>query len=972
MAQSAKFIDVTRSFLPIDPNAYPETMHGTAREDAPETRIPANAYIGYNFLPTSYGYKSYFGTNGKLNIDDLTSRVDFVFIFQNESRDNKLVALCEDGIWIKDGGSTGAWTHVYTVTPDINPLVHYDWTYVIISDELYCYMQGKGSYQKIVSSATAPGYVLTSVVPSFLNMAGQMGIFQAGGRLGFWDSADSVAWSNLDDLGDFVPSIETLAGNTLFTDVKGRIVNIIPHGRGFIIYASASVVYVEANTEATFEWKPEVILKDTGIAYPLEVCAAIPNTIHFAHTNTGLYKIAKAVPEVIVPEVTDYLKEAKGPIYPRVLQGRYLFLQLFDDNYITGLANFKDVVVPAIQYFFPGAKSVVDAIEEVILRGNDLCGVYEAINNADFPEQQPGGAQGGPAIPDKKPGTTAKPIWKCYISKRAGVPEDMTFTSNPCGAVGPSGKVMNMSPDTTGNRLDKMTQNSTNKIGLNGSDVYVDGIWTIERFVSVQTAIWEKEQSDLSAFIARILNRADSDTKVSDVGTCAASDPPRGECFIGDFVSEYSGPKFGLSACQFWLTRYALAAVTVKTISKSIVLCDFVPSEEVAPASYSQWRADSGPYSYSSPVAACNSGGAGPYYPIEISNLIETACCTGPTGNCSASRTASRTFTCPTGNVTGTTTGSRTVSISGAQSGTVHTAVCTNNAYYKKTEMLYVYNQGTDKVIPPTPETAYCEIVGWSYTANDNTTKTVSATACTAPQAAPKKNGPALGIGDAAPKDLNAPTTPLAGDGSMCSKPFDPIVIPGLPDGSIVWPDQTVTLPPGQFLLQSGSLAPLYPTLPGALVYDLQLKKWGKMKLSYKQLLDYQPVNNWAGGGVPYNNFGILAGVMKAGGSIYLFDEDPEDSYITYGKIGYYRLGVTEPQEVRVHFRTVSSGTLRLDTSLGGRFLGAGLTKSVDFTNAGQVQLDGGYPGGWMNITISGKYDISYLEFRGVLKGRRT
>lgn len=978
MAQTAKFIDVTRSFLPIDPNAYPETMHGTTKEDAPETRIPANAYIGHNFLPTSYGYKSYFGTNGKLEIDDLASRVDFIFIFQNESRDNKLIALCDDGIWIKDGSVSGAWTHVHTVVPDVNPAVHYDWTYVIISDELYCYQQGMPNYQKIVSSATVPGYIVTSVVPTFLNMDGQMGIFQAGGRLGYWDSADSVSWSNLDDLGDFEPSIETLAGNTLFTDVKGRIISIVPHGQGFIIYASASVVYIEANTEATFEWKPQVILKDTGIAYPLEVCSAIPNTLHFAYTNTGLYKISKAQPEIIVPEVTDYLKEANGPVYPRVLQGRYLFLQLFDDNYITGLASFKDVVVPAIQYFFPGAQTIVDAIENEILRGNDICGVYNAVGSAGFEEQQPGGAQGGPPIADKKPGTKAKPIWKCYVSGRAGNPENITFDSSPCGAVGPSGKVMHMSPDTEGNRLDKMTQDSTNKVGLNGSDVYVDGIWTIERFVSVQTAIWEREQAELSAFLDKILNRADSDTKETDVGACVEIPNVRSECTIGDFVSQYSGPKFGLSACQFWLTRYALAAVTIKTVVSQITACQFMPSELVAPIVSSLWSiaGDGLGYVHSSGQNACNSVFPGPppaqtTTALEASYTYRGSCCTNPINPCSSASEINRQVTCPTGHVTGVTVGSFVQNLTvGGITGPVDSRTCTLNSYYKKTQTMYVYNKAVNKDITPTPETAYCEIVGWEYTANDNTTKTVAATACTAPQAAPKKNGPALGLGEPMPSDTEN-NLPIAGSGSMCGAPFIPVLIPGLPDESVTWPDQTVTLPPSSFLLQKGSLAPVYPILPGALVYDLQLKKWGKMKVAYKQLLDYQPVNNWAGGGVPYNNFGILAGVLKSNGGIYLFDEDPENSTITYGKLGYYRLGVTSPQEVRIHFRTVSSGTLRIDTSLGGRFLGAGLTKSVDFTNVGQVQLDGGFPGSWHNVTITGKYDISYFEYRAITQGRR-
>src|SRR5690606_7340834 len=35
----------------------------------------------------------------------------------------------------------------------------------------------------------------------------------------------------------------------------------------------------------------------------------------------------------------------------------------------------------------------------------------------------------------------------------------------------------------------------------------------------------------------------------------------------------------------------------------------------------------------------------------------------------------------------------------------------------------------------------------------------------------------------------------------------------------------TITYPPSSFLLQEGSIGPVYPTIPGAIVYDTQLQK---------------------------------------------------------------------------------------------------------------------------------------------------
>ena len=135
----------------------------------------------------------------------------------------------------------------------------------------------------------------------------------------------------------------------------------------------------------------------------------------------------------------------------------------------------------------------------------------------------------------------------------------------------------------------------------------------------------------------------------------------------------------------------------------------------------------------------------------------------------------------------------------------------------------------------------------------------------------------------------------------------------------LTWPEQTVTVPGGVFLLQDGSIAPVYPTMYGALVYDLFLKKWGKMNQSYKLLLDYSPVNSADSGGVPYANFGILGGILAGDYKLKLFDNVPVESYITYGKIGYYRMGYTAGQEVRAQFAIESTGFITVDASYDGK-----------------------------------------------------
>ena len=145
MTQVTKIIDVSYSFMVLDPNAMPENLSYTTKEDAPEDAAPIIAYEGYNFLPTSYGYKSFFGENSILDTTLLTSKVDHAFIFQMGNFQNALIALCDDGIWFNIGAG---WVHGITLSvPTVGS--HLEWTYTIIENILYMYRQGDSLVYKL-------------------------------------------------------------------------------------------------------------------------------------------------------------------------------------------------------------------------------------------------------------------------------------------------------------------------------------------------------------------------------------------------------------------------------------------------------------------------------------------------------------------------------------------------------------------------------------------------------------------------------------------------------------------------------------------------------------------------------------------------------------------------------------------------------------------------------------------------------
>jgi hypothetical protein len=965
MTQASKIIDITRSYVPINPNSFPETMHGTGAEDTPEQRFPVLAYKGYNFLPTSYGYKSFFGANARLNFDSLLpNKVDKAFMFQTLTYKNVLIALCNTGVWWKDSTVVGAWTQG-VVLADPGDTVAAEWSVVYIQDKIYLYRAGAANFWLLATDGSTNGFSFTALTPSFITLTAQLGMSNFGGRIVFWDANNAIARSSPTDVTDFTPSVLTGADVTSYSSIHGRITTIRAHGKHAIAYSTKSIVFLEVQPSDTFIVKASPILPNAGVAYSRQVTESFPDTVHFVYTNVGIYKIESAQPESILTQLYDYFKEYTiTPIYLKMLEGRYLCFETTDSNTVLGDVEFSTETVPGSTVIFPSISNDINTIPV----GTTFCDVSSLYDKGYF-----AGSGSGDVPPDMKPGTFMSPVYTCYISNH-GIkdPDALTFTTNPCGFTGPNGTVYPTSPSDSGNQLSKWTTNSTNKIPSFGPSAYVDGNWSMERFIALQTALWKMEQKVAQQVIDKILTRAFSETKITqNTNACVISNPAWSYCALGDYPNQFTDPQFGYNGCSFWLTRYCIGADRLRTATQTTVACS--DDANVIGVSYYKIQHFGADYdgNHYATIADCVASltatfGPGSWGWIQPANGTPLNPTNGsiailglgnlePTGAYTVNA-----YWAPTAPYTlvRTTTGGifPTFPVMSQYLGT---------GFFKKTEVGQAHNEIETTLSGVVGiESAYCERTHWKYTKNDGTTGYTASSACIdTSDKTPGSTATTRVVPQGAGQE-----PPITSDGNICGTPLTPSL--DFPD--VVWPSTNPLDYPGvTFLLQQGSLAPKYPTFAGAFVYDLQLKKWGKLKLDYKQLLDYSPLNTTTGPVVNIAAFGIISAVLLADGYFYQFDDSPSDSRITYGKIGYYRAGITDLEEIRFDFKSLSTGQLNVNISIDGASVSTDAISSTAFTSTRTITVYPSYNGKWFSAELEGKWDICYMEVKGLSKGRR-
>lgn len=357
MSSKSWLIDTKNSMLIVDEAAFPVNLGTTVREDSPEGSFRIIPFAGNNVLPTALGYRAFFSDSSILDIPQVPSDYcQHILYFQTPTFITIAIALCEEGIYVCNVSNTGThvWEQVVATGYDPVSQVRHLATFAVVANKLCIYIQGMPRYYVVADIATidnlvarAPviagadvdkvynsptySYAVASVLPTFINMAGQMGLFRADNRLGFWDSDNAVAWSSATQLFDFTPSTETFAGITTFADVQGQIVKVMGHGDGFVIYASRSITLVSPVIGSPERFAGQGILSETGVSYDTQIAVAQPDTIHYALTSAGLVRIASGNPEFVHTEVSDYVVENSLVVALNMLDGRYLFMTTTDD-----------------------------------------------------------------------------------------------------------------------------------------------------------------------------------------------------------------------------------------------------------------------------------------------------------------------------------------------------------------------------------------------------------------------------------------------------------------------------------------------------------------------------------------------------------------------------------------------------------------------------------------------------------------
>lgn len=344
-----------------------KTGNNTSYEDSPSSPSPARISKMRNVLPTKLGYQSAFAPAFPENKDgypawgkfvysepvagldpspELINRnllkglnIQHVVAYETGSLDLIYVILTESGVWLHwPGYAEASWEMKYQGEEplmEFQPIYLIDpqqgefhlWTYCTLDNRLYLYRQGmeeviiigdltlsadlnnwKNPHEVILTNEAHFIEVVTST-PSFLNMEGQIGVFKAGNRLGFWDSDNAIAWSSAFDKLDFTPDVVSLAGVTKFADVQGDIVLVLPTTEGFILYCTGAIIRVDPLPNSEERWTATTLLKGHGIAFYTHATVGTDPEYHVAWTNTGLFEIKGKTFQPLLMEEYRWLNE---------------------------------------------------------------------------------------------------------------------------------------------------------------------------------------------------------------------------------------------------------------------------------------------------------------------------------------------------------------------------------------------------------------------------------------------------------------------------------------------------------------------------------------------------------------------------------------------------------------------------------------------------------------------------------------
>lgn len=1168
MSADSWLIDTSQSMIIVDPSEFPMGLGQTVREDYPTDSVGVMAYDGKNILPTGFGYKSFFDQSTRFNIGALTGKkVQRIFSYQTSTLVQLLVALCEDGVYVANAteGSSAPWSRIINTSAGEVDQVRRLWTVAVLANRVIMYQEGATKFWALVDSATyadaatpspisgatrtqvwtAWGCGIVSYIPVFLNMSGQVGVFRADNRLGFWDSDGAIAWSSATYIEDFKPSAQTFAGVTKFSDVLGRIVKVIGQADGFVIYATRSIVRAIGLSGSPEKWKGSAVTSELGVAFDTQIAASQPDDTHFCITAAGLMMIKDGQAQYVAAEVTDYIVRHNLLVSLSMIEGRYLFIHTNTEFpgsiYVVEGKELEDYTGGKYTFqkptnYAPGSKD---------WWGSLVDGTNGLAQDA-FPDFEP-----NPEVP---PPTAREPLIPCYdITHLDSSWSDALFTPTNSGTASITsllrptytyslssqfirGTPTTPSYFTAAAGIDKVTDELAQAI--------VDGINLIN--------VHGQYQSDwYSAILSTV-----REVNVSMVPSTAPAqsyavhtDTPAGSVTYNNHI-DLSNLKLDANACdiKLYADRYTTLKVTATFSGEETFFHDSVAvpfAGYTASGDQTHWYSSSSriPAIAVAKITAADITAATPLvtavYGISSTYMSRTnltkkfysagslaqsaqkgmlvwkllnhpddvtfyelngaineelkatviaeyqfmglsggtlesysaaaALYVGNQAYYAAGRNGSTMYIAEANFMVGWYGDQYTVTPLYGARVTVNTSVSPNQTMWESAVQYTLdfepAGSGQYKAFgkySPDPalnsrlgEAAVTLISGWheinspAWTTNTNTINALpynadpsGAIAWPAPtvtytSATNTEFDYVLGLlgvatGSAAtltnkitlvgeirftyeltpetseteiklfelelsgygyiPKGMSlfrkthfrvfSTSCPMPsrvtiwewpGTEDLTGRPIASVGEPGFPTNPPYQWDYPDSLPfdPNYALFQSGSLAAYYPIYAGAVVYDSLQQKWGRYDHSHKLVYELAPVNRADNTIMPVPDKGMFAGALTSDMFCTVFKEGNPEAFICYGKLGYYRLGVTKGYEVRAYFAAPAYGTLIIECSMNGQTIDPTLSQAITLNGQTKALFAFTAIAKWFNIRLEGRFHLHTLQFNGEAKGRR-
>lgn len=352
-------LDIGASITPL----VGKTGNNTYQEDNPSAPSPARITHMANVLPTALGYNSAFApilpdglggvaeapiwvqeiySSDKVANTLKSAMIQHVIPWETGAQERVFIILAEGGVFVYNPAAERNWSNISDYDDTLTlyetiKLLPPDtakfnlWTYAAVRNRLYVYRQGMETVYVIGDTTLATDasnwdvtvetlytkedslFQVVAITPSFLNMEGQIGLFKAGNRLGFWDSDNAIAWSSAFIPVDFTPDVVSLAGITTFSDIAGDIVTILPTTDGFMVYSTGSIARIDPLTNSAERWGATVIRASGGIDFYTQATVGGNPEYHVAWTQRGILEIVGRQARTILHEEYQHLSSLAGP-----------------------------------------------------------------------------------------------------------------------------------------------------------------------------------------------------------------------------------------------------------------------------------------------------------------------------------------------------------------------------------------------------------------------------------------------------------------------------------------------------------------------------------------------------------------------------------------------------------------------------------------------------------------------------------